>query len=326
MKNHILSVGDKFGKWTVINSDYRIDKHYHKFYLCKCECGTEKYMNSDTLIRGVSKSCGCHNRKYNDIEVGLKYGKLTVIKLYETKIYPNHKTHVKRYLCKCECGNETIKSETSLKTTKNNMCDICRHDPRRNDKEYMRLLNVANSIRVRCRLTTSTSFHRYGGRGVTCELGDTTKEICESLLKIPGYFTGAQLDRINNDGNYTIIHPIYQNNPWIYYDKNVDKEFTALGNLRWVTSEENNLNRDYDIWDKDKFSSRLLTYKSFTNRIIKTDFNEDDFIQISSNKRNRFGLTLFLFVHKSNKCEIPELKSKFEKYWSDCGDSITFYD
>ncbi len=45
--------GMVFGRWTVLkySGNYR--------YLCRCECGAEKLIRSDSLKSGQTKSCGC---------------------------------------------------------------------------------------------------------------------------------------------------------------------------------------------------------------------------------------------------------------------------
>lgn len=54
-----LSIGDKFGMWTVIGEAERL--YNRRAYLCKCDCGTVKPITSNNLKMGRSKSCGCVN-------------------------------------------------------------------------------------------------------------------------------------------------------------------------------------------------------------------------------------------------------------------------
>lgn len=46
--------GNQYGRWTVIEYSPLQCK-----YLCKCQCGNEKYVLSTNLKSGQSKSCGC---------------------------------------------------------------------------------------------------------------------------------------------------------------------------------------------------------------------------------------------------------------------------
>ena len=51
------NIGKTFSRWTIIGD--KIKKHNHTYYLCKCICGTEKYVGFDNLITWKTKSCGC---------------------------------------------------------------------------------------------------------------------------------------------------------------------------------------------------------------------------------------------------------------------------
>ena len=48
----------KINRWTIL-SYHHTAKNYHKYYLCRCDCGKEKIVNINNIIKGVSKSCGC---------------------------------------------------------------------------------------------------------------------------------------------------------------------------------------------------------------------------------------------------------------------------
>lgn len=50
--------GQKFGEWVV--SSRKIGNRY----LCFCSCGKEKMIQSSTLKRGTSKSCGCKGKDW----------------------------------------------------------------------------------------------------------------------------------------------------------------------------------------------------------------------------------------------------------------------
>lgn len=55
-------VGQKFGTLTVLRFA-GINKNHKSTWLCKCECGVEKVMSRENLIR--AKSCGCKSRVNN---------------------------------------------------------------------------------------------------------------------------------------------------------------------------------------------------------------------------------------------------------------------
>jgi hypothetical protein len=49
--------GQKFNKLTAINLDR--DSTGRTAWKCKCDCGNEKIINTSSLVRGITKSCGC---------------------------------------------------------------------------------------------------------------------------------------------------------------------------------------------------------------------------------------------------------------------------
>lgn len=55
--NGINLIGDRFGRWTVVEL-IKSDKK-GQFYLCKCDCGKENIVRYSTLNNGESTSCGC---------------------------------------------------------------------------------------------------------------------------------------------------------------------------------------------------------------------------------------------------------------------------
>lgn len=50
--------GQTFGRWTVLSRVENTNKGQAQF-LCRCECGAERVMQSILLRRAVSRSCGC---------------------------------------------------------------------------------------------------------------------------------------------------------------------------------------------------------------------------------------------------------------------------
>lgn len=67
-------VGQKFGRWTVIEYSHSVNRK--PYWLCECECGTIKSVRQESLRSGRSTSCGCyHNEKAKSIGIrSLKHG------------------------------------------------------------------------------------------------------------------------------------------------------------------------------------------------------------------------------------------------------------
>lgn len=49
-------LGKKFGLWTVIARSERLNPTY---WICQCQCGVTRDVLASSLVRDVSKSCGC---------------------------------------------------------------------------------------------------------------------------------------------------------------------------------------------------------------------------------------------------------------------------
>lgn len=109
-------IGSKFNMLTIIDSEFRNKKTY---YLCKCECGNEKWIRADGIISGKQKSCGCLSKKtqfkHKDL-VGERIGRLIVL---EEAYKKNQKYY---YKCKCDCGNIKVIEADLLTTEKTRSC------------------------------------------------------------------------------------------------------------------------------------------------------------------------------------------------------------
>lgn len=47
----------KFNRWLVLSFEY--SKRPHHYWKCRCECGEERILQANAIIRGSSRSCGC---------------------------------------------------------------------------------------------------------------------------------------------------------------------------------------------------------------------------------------------------------------------------
>lgn len=81
---------------------------------CKCDCGKETIVDRNSLVKGLTKSCGCRPNpgSLKLITPGTRFGKLTVIEKVPKP--PNTKATAAFYKCKCDCGGEKIVSRQCL--------------------------------------------------------------------------------------------------------------------------------------------------------------------------------------------------------------------
>lgn len=109
-------IGSKFNMLTIIDSEFRNKKTY---YLCKCDCGNEKWIRADSVTSEKQKSCGCLSKKkqfkHKDL-TGSKIGRLTVLEEV------NKKDEKYYYKCKCDCGNIKVIEADLLTTEKTKSC------------------------------------------------------------------------------------------------------------------------------------------------------------------------------------------------------------
>lgn len=153
------------------------------------------------------------------INIGDRYSFLTVQKELDTR-------NGQRYFSMlCDCG--TLK-EVSLCNLRSGCIISCGCAKLKRIKEYSTthglskhgLYNTWVMIRRRCYSDYSIVYHHYGGRGISmCEEWENDFKSFYDWSINNGWQKGLQIDRINNDGDYT------------------------PDNCRWVTSKVNNGNK-----------------------------------------------------------------------------------
>ena len=121
---------------------------------------------------------------------GQRFNKLVAIK----HIYS------KKWLFKCDCGNETIMTKAHVKRNKTCGCEryIRKHGFANKIREYA----IWKSIKGRCYNKSDQSYKKYGGRGI--RVCDRWLESFSNFLSDIGFSPTKKhsIDRINNDGNY----------------------------------------------------------------------------------------------------------------------------
>jgi len=138
-------IGKKFKYLTVI--DEGPNRKDHKTWKCKCVCGNISYPTTYALKSGNTGSCGCKKKelrqksidnpklkkekkkrnKYNSINIGDKYNKLTVL----TELEKSKNSYVKNWLCVCDCGKEKIINDSNLKSGRVKSCGCIRKELKR---------------------------------------------------------------------------------------------------------------------------------------------------------------------------------------------------
>ncbi len=132
---------------------------------------------------------------------GKKYGRLTV--MGEVKNGPTSAG----WLCRCDCGAETIVRGSHLKSGATKSCGCLNRERvsachTKHGMEKTAEYRAYRHMMGRCTNATDKSYKNYGGRGI---------KVCKRWFRNPGNFLAdmgprpvdGTLDRINNDGPYS---------------------------------------------------------------------------------------------------------------------------
>lgn len=115
-------VGNVYGELTVISLSEFVSPG-PAFWDCICSCGNTVSIPGYSLRRGDFKSCGCkqgiksngHGGNFID-ETGKRYGKLVVLEEH------GQYAHCVKWVCKCDCGNITYVTGSSLRAGQTKSC------------------------------------------------------------------------------------------------------------------------------------------------------------------------------------------------------------
>lgn len=155
--------------------------------------------------------------------VGKTFNHLTVIE-YAGK----NKYGKKLYKCKCNnCGNEKIMIGTEVKNGYSKSCGCLTKQnlKRKHGMTGTPIYKKWKNIKGRCFNPNASNYKWYGERGITMceEWKNDFSKFYEDVGDIP--FEGAELDRIDNNGNYEpnnvrwVDHRTNSNNRRKYHNK-----------------------------------------------------------------------------------------------------------
>ena len=157
------------------------------------------------------------SKKKIQVKTGERYNRLVIIKEVEPYISPNGSKKNRKFLCKCDCGNEVNVILDCLRRGDTGSCGCL-------NKERIRLAHKKHGLSKhqlykawvdmmhRCYNKKLPHYKNYGGRGIkVCqEWHDPSNYIsfCESQKNYNKY--NHTLDRIDNNGDYTPINCMYR--------------------------------------------------------------------------------------------------------------------
>lgn len=196
--------GQKFGKLTAIKIVEHGGSHKPVKWLCRCDCGNEKNVDSQLLRRGLVTDCGC---KTKGRLIGKRFGRLVVLEY--TELGKKTKCGDIVWKCLCDCGNITYVATNNLETkrSKTLSCGCLRKEKAtKHNLSHTKIYKTLVAIKCRCKNKNNKNYLRYGGRGITiCEEWDGENGF-ENFYKWSienGYRDGLTIDRIDNHKGYS---------------------------------------------------------------------------------------------------------------------------
>ena len=156
---------------------------------------------------------------------GQKYGRLTVIKEIEPHISPSG-AKSSRFLCRCECGNETTALSSNLRRGLKKSCGCLEkenHIKPTHGKTHTRLFSIWVGMRRRCYDIRRNNYKNYGAKGIrVCDewLGENGFQNFYDWAMANGYDDTLTIDRVSSSANYEpsncrwVDMKTQQNNRW----------------------------------------------------------------------------------------------------------------
>ena len=187
-------VDGEYGKWTVVGGPVPTDKGESK-WLCRCACGTERYVLARSLMYGGSFSCGCTRKKrrprdlsgeaapqtgYRDIS-GQRFARLTA--LYPI---PSRQKRSVVWHCRCDCGNELDVSYNELAYTTRQSCGCKKREYDARLKENLTRVDGTSIDQLRSRKISKNN--TTGVKGVYLIRG---RYVAKIVFQHKQYFLGT---------------------------------------------------------------------------------------------------------------------------------------
>jgi hypothetical protein len=171
---------------------------------------------------------------------GQRFGRLLVV----YPLPPKKKGGSTRWLCRCDCGNESTPGTAQLRRGRANSCGCLQ-------KERVRIANTTHgktnspeyrawiAMWSRCTVKSNASFINYGQRGIS--VCDRWKDFSMFLTDMGTKPTGMTIERNDNNGNY------------------------EPGNCRWATREDQDSNKRTTVLVT--FNGKTMTYSQWAREL-----------------------------------------------------------
>jgi hypothetical protein len=241
--------GLTFGPFYVVEKSKTIDYLGGKYWECRCNlCGSLKDYRSDILRKRCPKSCGCLGHLIN---IGDKIGHLTIIEKIKER------TRNPKWKCKCECGNDVIRTSASFKGNWQPSCGCLRkqnlgntHPSYKGYKDlprsvYNSIKNGAEIRKIKFDITIEYMWNLYIKQNKKCALsglniyfGNQSRNPEKKIEKT------ASLDRIDSSKGY------------------------IEGNMQWINKKINIMKNKTNQKDFINMCKKIVEYYNINNTVL----------------------------------------------------------
>lgn len=197
-------IGDRVGHFTIIGVDGFKRRNTSK-WTCKCDCGNVVELDSNHLYGNYKKNCGCIKGKTEFVDLsGKRFGKLTVIKRAG---WSKHKVIL--WLCKCDCGNETIKQGSHLRGGESVTCKVRGAHSKLGDGEgafrqfYRSTMHNAKKRGLVFEIPIDDARHISKQKCFYCGCPPSSRVKGLANRNVGDYVYNG-FDRVDNEGGYTL--------------------------------------------------------------------------------------------------------------------------
>lgn len=218
------------------------------------------------------------SRKFNNL-AGERFGRLVAIHPTTTK------NDNMQWICKCDCGNETVVDNQSLKRGITKSCGCLAKEIRilKQTKHKLygtRLNSIWNSMKQRCNNSNNMSFHNYGGRGIkVCEEWNDKENGFMNFYNWAmrnGYRDDLTIDRIDVNGNYEPSNCRWANMKQQSNNRRVNHNITYNNETHTIAEWSEILNTNkHTLYDRINRSNMSIE-EALTKKVRKWRKNESN--------------------------------------------------
>ena len=157
--------GRRFGKLVCLAPTQERGPDGGVVWRCRCDCGNECLAISTQLTKGYKKSCGCLGRPPLKDYLHRRFGALEVV------AYDGKRGGMHYWRCRCDCGGETVVSQSNLQSGHTTSCGCVQREMYRSNLKLVEGTSVAMlENRLKAPIKSNTSgcsgvyFHRKSGK------------------------------------------------------------------------------------------------------------------------------------------------------------------